>query len=51
LNKLTAKLDQAPREVGMIQTFWKRIKDAAPTVATILASAASLAKLLQGGSP
>jgi hypothetical protein len=49
LNKLTAELKNPEKDPGRVQRYWKRIKEVAPTMASILASAASLAKLLGGG--
>jgi hypothetical protein len=46
LNKLTAELDKPEQDDGRVQRYWNRIKEVAPTVAQILASAASLAKIL-----
>jgi uncharacterized protein YjbI with pentapeptide repeats len=48
LNKLTAELGKAEKDDGRVKRYWNRIKEVAPTVASILASAASMAKLLGG---
>jgi hypothetical protein len=47
LNKLTDAL--VNKDDSRVQRYWNRIKEVAPTGASILASAASLAKLLGGG--
>jgi hypothetical protein len=49
LNKLTAELEKPEKDEGRVKRYWNHIKGVAPTVASILASAASLAKLLGGG--
>jgi hypothetical protein len=49
LNKLTAEMKEPEKDPAFVQRYWNRIKEGAPTVASILASAASLAKLLGGG--
>jgi hypothetical protein len=49
LNNLTAELEKPEKDEGRVQRYWNRIKEVAPTGASILASAASLAKLLGGG--
>ena len=49
LSKLTAELEKPEQDAGRVQRYWNHIKEVAPTVASILASAASLAKLLGGG--
>jgi uncharacterized protein YjbI with pentapeptide repeats len=46
LNKLTAELEKPEQDDGRVQRFWSRIKEIAPTVASILSSAASLGKIL-----
>jgi hypothetical protein len=46
LNKLTAELEKPEKDEGRVQRYWNRIKEVAPTVASILASAASLGKIL-----
>ncbi len=48
LGKLTAELEKEQKDPGLIRRYWGRIKEAAPTVASVLSSATSLAKLLQG---
>jgi hypothetical protein len=48
LKSLATELEKPKRETSRVRRFWERIKDVAPTVASILASAASLAKLLAG---
>ena len=49
LKNLTGELAKPEKDPGRVQRYWNRIKEVAPTVASILASAASLAKLLAGG--
>ena len=49
LNNLTAELEKPEKDDGRVQRYWNRIKEVAPTGASILASAASLAKLLGVG--
>ena len=49
LNKLTDELGNAEQDDSRVRRHWNHIKEVAPTVASILASAASLAKLLGGG--
>lgn len=49
LKKLTAEMENPEKDLSLVQRYWNRIKEAAPTVASILASAASLAKLIGGG--
>ena len=49
LNNLTAELEKPEEDDNRVQRYWNRIKEVAPTGASILASAASLAKLLGGG--
>ena len=46
LAKLKAELEKPTKDEGRIQKIWNRIKDIAPTVASILASAASIGKLV-----
>jgi hypothetical protein len=46
LNKLTAELQKPEKDDGRVQRYWNRIKEVAPTVASILASAASLGKIV-----
>ena len=48
LDKLTAELEKTEKEPGLVRRYWNRIKEVAPTVAALLGSAASIAKLLQG---
>jgi len=45
LNKLAQELDKGPGTTR-VQRLWNRIKEIAPTAASILASAASISKLL-----
>ena len=49
LKNLTAELEKPQQDATRVQRFWNRIKDVAPTVAAILSTAASVAKLLGGG--
>jgi hypothetical protein len=49
LNKLTAELEKPGKDDRLLRRYWDRIKQVAPTVAAILSTAASLAKLLGGG--
>jgi hypothetical protein len=49
LNKLTAELAKPEKNTARVQRFLSHIKEVAPTAASILASAASLAKLLGVG--
>ena len=49
LNKLTAELEKPEQDDGRVQRYWNRIKEVAPTAASLLASAASLGKLLGAG--
>lgn len=49
LNNLTAELEKPEKDESRVKRYWNRIKEVAPTGASILASAASLAKLLGGG--
>ena len=49
LNNLTAELEKPEKDESRVKRYWNRIKEIAPTGASILASAASLAKLLHGG--
>src|SRR5262249_25639096 len=46
LTKLRTELEKPDNDEGRILKIWNRIKDIAPTVALILAPAASLAKIL-----
>jgi hypothetical protein len=46
LNKLTAELEKPQNDASRVQRYWNHIKEIAPPAASILASAASLAKLL-----
>lgn len=46
LAKLTAELDKPNKDEGRIVRLWRQIKEVAPTVASILSSAASLGKIL-----
>ena len=46
LDKLTAELEKEEKAPGLIRRYWSRIKEVAPTVASVLSSVASLAKLL-----
>ena len=46
LTKLKAELEKPTMDEGRIQKIWNRIKAVAPTVASILASAATITKLL-----
>jgi hypothetical protein len=48
LQKLTAEASKPTKEPGRLRRFWNHIKDISPTVASILASAASLAKIFGG---
>ncbi len=45
LAKLKAELEKPAKDEGRIQKIWNRIKDIAPTVASILASAVSIGKI------
>lgn len=47
LAKLTAELQKPEQDSGRIAALWQRIKAVTPTVATILAGAASIAKIIQ----
>jgi uncharacterized protein YjbI with pentapeptide repeats len=49
LNNLTAELEKPEKDESRVKRYWNRIKEVAPTGASILASAASLVKLLGGG--
>jgi hypothetical protein len=49
LNRLTAELEKPEKDDSRVKRYWNRIKEVAPTGASILASAASLAKLLGVG--
>jgi hypothetical protein len=49
LEKLTIELEKPQRDAGRVKRFWNRIKEVAPTVAAILSTAASIAKLVSGG--
>ena len=49
LNNLTAELKKSEKDESRVQRYWNRIKEIAPTVAAILATATSLAKLLGSG--
>ena len=49
LNKLTAELEKPKQDDGRVQRYWNRIKEIAPTVASILSSTASLGKILGVG--
>lgn len=49
LSKITAELQKPHRDPERVQRFWERIKENAPTVASILSAAASMAKLVSGG--
>lgn len=46
LGKLTDELQKPEKDVGRVRRLWNSIKDIAPPVASILSSAASLAKML-----
>lgn len=46
LAKLTAELDKPNKDEGRIVRLWRQVKEVAPTVASILSSAASLEKIL-----
>lgn len=46
LAKFAAEMEKPDKDAGRIQKIWARIKENAPTVAVMLASAASIAKLL-----
>ena len=48
LAKFTAEMEKPEKDPGRIRKIWGRIKDAAPTVAAVLSSAVSIAKLLHG---
>lgn len=48
LGKLTDELQKPEKDVGRVRRLWNHIKDIAPPVASILSSAASLAKMLGG---
>jgi hypothetical protein len=49
LGKLTDELQKPEKDVSRVRRLWNHIKDIAPPVASILSSAASLAKMLGGG--
>ena len=49
LKALTNELAKPERETGRVRRYWGRIREVAPTVAAILASAGSIAALLGGG--
>ena len=49
LNNLTAEMEKPEKDESRVKRYWNRIKEVAPTVAAILSTAASLAKLLGGG--
>lgn len=46
LAKLTSELNEPERDAGRIGRVWNRIKDAAPTLASLVASAESLGKIV-----
>jgi len=48
LGKLTDELQKPEKDVSRVRRLWNHIKDIAPPVASILSSAASLAKMLGG---
>jgi hypothetical protein len=48
MTKLKKELENPTKDEGRIRTIWNRIKEVAPTVASILASAASIGKLVTG---
>ncbi len=48
LKKLAAELDKPNREPGLVKRYWNRVKEVAPTVASLLASAATIAKMVSG---
>ena len=48
LAKFTAEMEKPEKDPGRIRKLWGALKDGAPTVAAVLSSAASIAKLLQG---
>lgn len=49
LDKLTAELAKSDYKPAAVKRLWGRVKEVAPTVASILASAASIAKIVGGG--
>lgn len=49
LSRITAELQTSQPNPERLRRFWDRIQENAPTVASILSSAASIAKLLGGG--
>lgn len=48
MKKLKDELEKPTKDEGRIQKIWNRIEDVAPTVASILSSAATIGKLLTG---
>lgn len=48
LKKLTAELDKPTRDPSLVKRYWNRVKEVAPTVASLLASAVSIAKVIHG---
>ena len=49
LKRLAAELNKPDHDVSVIRRFWSRVKEVAPTVAAILSSAATIAKLTGHG--
>lgn len=47
LGKLTSELEKPEKDVGLIKRFFQRIKDVAPTVATVLGSVKTVADLVK----
>jgi hypothetical protein len=48
LGKLATELSKPEKNPTLVQRYWNRVKEVAPTVAAILSGAASIAKLLGG---
>ena len=48
LKKLTTELDKADRDPGLVKRYWNRVKEVAPTVAALLSTVASIAKIMSG---
>ena len=48
LRKLADELDKPDKNPGLVRRFWNRINEVAPTISSIVASAASISEMING---
>jgi hypothetical protein len=48
LRKLADELDKSDKNPGLLRRFWNRINEVAPTISSIVASAATISQMIGG---